>query len=207
MKGLLKNEFLTMRRVIVLYAAVLALYYFLGVFGTQMSGVQIFGVFFATMLVISSFSYEEKSGWSTYVNVLPVSSIQIVLSKYLFALICMLAASAFGILIQCGLSLKTGNPAFQDLWVAGAAVVVACLFLSVVLPVLFKAGAEKSRVVLILLFMIPFATVLFLEKAGIRIRISQDELISLYPVIGLGSAVSLLLSCLVSIGIYKRKEF
>ena len=92
MKGLLKNEFLTMRRVILLYAGVLLLYYLLGVFGTKMAGVQVFSVFFCTMLVISSFSYGEKSGWNTYVNVLPVSRGQIVMSKYLFALICMAGA-------------------------------------------------------------------------------------------------------------------
>ena len=119
MKGLLKNEFLTMRRVILLYAGVLLLYYLLGVFGTKMAGVQVFSVFFCTMLVISSFSYGEKSGWNTYVNVLPVSRGQIVMSKYLFALICMAGAAAFGLLIQCAMNMKNGNPVFQDAWWRG----------------------------------------------------------------------------------------
>lgn len=207
MKGLLKNEFLTMRRVIVLYAGVLVLYYLLGVFGTQMSGVQIFAVFFCTMLIISSFSYGEKSGWNTYVNVLPVSRAQIVMSKYLFALICMAAAALMGLLIQSGMNFKNGNPIFQDIWVAGAAVTIACLFLSVVLPVLFKVGAEKSRVVLILIFMIPFAVALFMEKTGIKWNLSPEQLLSLLPAAGFGVAALLLVSCVISIEIYKRKEF
>ena len=62
MKGLLKNEFFTMRRVILLYAGVLLLYYLLGVFGTQMAGVQIFSVFFCTMLVIALFPTRKRAG-------------------------------------------------------------------------------------------------------------------------------------------------
>lgn len=207
MRGLIKNEFLTMRRVILMYAGVLLLYYVLGVFGTQMSGVQIFSTFFCTMLVISSFSYGEKSGWSTYVNVLPVSRDQIVICKYLFSLICMTAAAAFGLLIQCGMNIKNGNPAFQDAWVAAVSVIVAGLFLAVVLPVLFKVGAEKSRVVLILIFMIPFAVVLLAEKSGIRFEFSMEQLFSLIPAAGLITAAVVLFSCVVSMGIYKRKEF
>ncbi len=207
MKGLLKNEFLTMRRVILLYAGVLLLYYLLGVFGTKMAGVQVFSVFFCTMLVISSFSYGEKSGWNTYVNVLPVSRGQIVMSKYLFALICMAGAAAFGLLIQCAMNMKNGNPVFQDAWVAGMAVMIASLFLSVVLPVLFKVGAEKSRVVLILIFLIPFVVALLAEKAGIQLNLSLERLHSLLPAAGLGTVAVVLLSCAVSMGIYGRKEF
>lgn len=207
MKGLMKNEFLTMRRMIALYAAVFVVYYLLGVFGTAMSGVQIFGVFFATMLVISSFSYEEKSGWNIYVNVLPVSGGQIVLSKYLFALTCTAVAALFGVLIQCGLNLKNGNPVFQDIWVAGAAVMIAVVFLSAALPVLFKVGAEKSRVILLLLFMIPFAVVLVVEKTGMEFQFSLDGLLAMYPALGLLAAAVLLVSCAVSMEIYKRKEF
>ncbi|MCI8464699.1 MAG: ABC-2 transporter permease [Lachnospiraceae bacterium] len=207
MRGLIKNEFLTLRRVILLYAGVLLFYYFLGAFGMKMSGVQIFSVFFATMLVISSFSYEEKSGWSVYVNVLPVSRTQIVMCKYLFSMICMITASAFGFLIQCGMNLQKGVSMFQDSWAAGAAAIIACLFLSVVLPVLFQVGADKSRVILVLLFMIPFAVALLIEKSGIKFHISLEQLPSLLPAAGLGTVALLLLSCVVSIEIYKRKEF
>ena len=42
MAGLVKNEFLTMRKVILLYAAVLVVYYLMGVFfSARMSGVQV----------------------------------------------------------------------------------------------------------------------------------------------------------------------
>ncbi len=207
MSGLIKNEFFTMRRVILLYAGVLLVYQLLGVYGTQMAGVQIFSVFFCTMLVISSFSYGEKSGWNVYVNVLPVSRGQIVLCKYLFALICMAVAAAFGLLVQCILNGRNGIPVFQDAWVTGAAVITAGLFLSVVLPVLFKVGAEKSRVILVLLFLIPFAAVLIMEKTGVRISLSPEQLLSLLPAVGLGTAAVVLLSCVVSMEIYKRKEF
>ena len=140
-------------------------------------------------------------------NVLPVSRSQIVFCKYLFAVICMAVAAAFGLLVQSGMNLKNGDPVFQDVWVAGAAVIVASLFLSVVLPVLFKVGAEKSRVVLVLIFLIPFAVALVAEKAGIKIHVSAEQLLSLLPAMGFGVAAVLLLSCAVSMEIYKRKEF
>ncbi len=208
MAGLVKNEFLTMRKVILLYAAVLVVYYLMGVFfSARMSGVQVFAVFFAGMLVISSFSYEEKSGWNVYVNVLPVSCAQIVMSKYVFSLICTTAAGAFGMIIQCAMNVVKQEPIFNEVWVACMAVIVASLFLAVVLPVLFKAGAEKSRVILMMIFLIPFTAAIIIEKMGIKIDFSMERMMEFLPFFGLGAAAVMLVSCAISIEIYKRKEF
>ena len=136
-----------------------------------------------------------------------MSRAQIVMSKYVFSLVCTVAAGAFGTLIQCAMNVAKQIPAFQEVWVAWIAVMVASLFLAVVLPVLFKAGAEKSRVILMMIFLIPFAAAIIIEKMGIKIDLSMERLVELLPFFGLGTVVFLLISCVISIEIYKRKEF
>ncbi len=207
MTGLIKNDFLTMKRVILLYVAVLVVYYLLGVFGNGMAGVQIFAVFFCTMLVISCFSAEERCGWNRYVNVLPVSRTQIVVSKYLFAVICMFAASGGGALVQVGMNLLKELPVADGLWVSAAAASAASLFLAVIMPVLFQFGPEKSRVLLVLIFLVPFFTAMLIEKTGIKVEITMETLTKLLPLAVLGAGVLVVLSCMVSVRIYRRKEF
>ena len=68
MRGLLRNDFMTMRKVILLYVAILAFYYILtlvqrGTGRDGVEGMQFIVVLFSAMIVIYSFSYGEKSGW------------------------------------------------------------------------------------------------------------------------------------------------
>ena len=84
MRGLLRNEYYSMKRLMLLYAAVLAFYFILGflIRGSSNRGVPLglplYADLFGVVLVIYSFSYEEKSGWSRLVNTLPVSRGKIV---------------------------------------------------------------------------------------------------------------------------------
>ncbi|QNM06801.1 ABC-2 transporter permease [Qiania dongpingensis] len=207
MKGLLLNEFLTMRKVIAMYLGILILYYAFGVFGRGMAGVQIFAVFFSAMLVIYSFSYEEKSGWISYVNVLPVSRAQVVLSKYILSLIAMGAAAGGGALIQTIMNLKSHVRLDNGLWVSIMAFCVASFFLSLIIPILFKMGAEKCRIILVVIFLIPFMTIMLIEKTGVEPAFTIQDLIAMTPLIVLCAVIFMILSCMLTLRIYSKKEF
>ena len=209
MRGLLRNDFMTMRKVILLYVAILAFYYILmlvqrGTGGNGVEGMQFIVVLFSAMIVIYSFSYGEKSG---YVNVLPVTRTQVVVSKYLMTVICMCAAAAGGMAIQAAVNLTAGKDPLDGLFYMGIALMGAAAFMSVVIPLLFWLGSERERVAVILVFMIPFAVLLLMEKQGIRISVSGGTLERLMPVLAAGTMVLLAVSCLVSLSIYKHKEF
>ncbi|HIZ44670.1 MAG TPA: ABC-2 transporter permease [Firmicutes bacterium] len=212
MRGLLRNDFMTMRKVILLYVAILAFYYILmlvqrGTGGNGVEGMQFIVVLFSAMIVIYSFSYGEKSGWLGYVNVLPVTRTQVVVSKYLMTVICMCAAAAGGMAIQAAVNLTAGKDPLDGLFYMGIALMGAAAFMSVVIPLLFWLGSERGRVAVILVFMIPFAVLLLMEKQGIRISVSGGTLERLMPVLAAGTMVLLAVSCLVSLSIYKHKEF
>ncbi len=206
MKGLLLNEFLTMRKSIAMYLGILILYYALGIFGKGMAGVQIFAIFFSAMLVIYSFSYEEKSGWTSYVNVLPVSRAQVVLSKYFLSLIAMGVTAGGGALIQMVMNLKNHVQLGNGLWVSIMAFCVASVFLSVIIPILFKMGAEKCRIILVVIFLIPFMTVMLIEKTGVKPALTIQDLIAMTPLIVICAVIFMILSCMVTLRIYGKKE-
>ncbi|MCD2492076.1 ABC-2 transporter permease [Lacrimispora sp. NSJ-141] len=207
MKGLLLNDFLTMRKVMALYFGILILYYALGIFGKGLAGVQIFAVFFSAMLVIYSFSYEEKSGWNSYVNVLPVSRAQVVLSKYILSLIAMGAAAGGGALIQTVINLKNRVQPENGLWISIIAFCVASLFLSLIIPILFKMGAEKGRIILVVIFLIPFMITMLVKKTGIKLAFTIQDLLAMIPLIVLCVVIFMILSCMVTLRIYGKKEF
>ena len=179
MRGLLRNDFMTMRKVILLYVAILAFYYILMLVqrGTGGNGVE--GMQFIVVLV----------------------------SKYLMTVICMCAAAAGGMAIQAAVNLTAGKDPLDGLFYMGIALMGAAAFMSVVIPLLFWLGSERGRVAVILVFMIPFAVLLLMEKQGIRISVSGGTLERLMPVLAAGTMVLLAVSCLVSLSIYKHKEF
>lgn len=207
MKGLLMNEFISMRRLIALYVAIAVVYHIMGVFGSGMSGTQIFVIFFSAMLVIYSFSVEEKSDWTGYVNVLPVSRRQIVLSKYLMAVICVGISAGAGLLLRIFVNVKAHVWVGTGLWITAAAVLTASVFIAVIVPVLVKFGSEKSRIILILIFLIPFFTALLIEKGGIRFEFTEEAFVKLLPFIAIGVVVLLMVSYFITLQIYRRKEF
>lgn len=207
MKGLILNQIYTMRKVSVLYAAILAAYYLLGVFGKGLFGIQIFAVFFSAMLIINSFSYEEKCGWSMYVNVLPVSRKQIVLSKYLLAFIFIGAVTAGGAFLQALVNIKNHAGIGNGLWVSAAAFLGASFFLSILVPLLFKLGTEKSRAAMVIIFLIPFCAVMFIEKAGLKFHLTSEVIKTTLPFLAVGIILMLAASVFMAIHIYEGKEF
>ncbi len=207
MRGLLQNEFYSMKRVILLYAAVLVIYYILGIFGSGLLGIQLFAEFFSAMLVIYSFSYGEKSGWNVYVNALPVTKGQIVGSKYLFSLAAVSVTALCGLLLQVGSNIRQGSAPADGIWISFLMLAGAAAFLSLVLPVLFWMGAEKGRILLILIFLIPFATALAVEKLGITLELPAGRLEDLALPACAAAAVLMAVSYRISTVIYDRKEF
>lgn len=207
MKGLLLNQILTMRKAIVLYAVILILYYLFGIFGKGLAGIVIFAGFFSFMLVINSFSYEEKCGWDAYVNVLPVTKFQIVLSKYVLAVLVLGAAVGAGTVLQIFINVKNHVEIGNDLWIPAAVFLGASVFLSAAIPILYKLGAEKGRIIMAGFFLILFFLVLLAEKAEIGISLGGNGIKMVLPFLAAGVFVFMILSCFLSLKIYEGKEF
>lgn len=210
MIGLVLKDLLVLRKTAKLYIAMLSFYLVLalaGVFSHAMlTG---FVALFTMMLPISSFAYDELARWDKYAAALPVRRRGIVGSKYLLALLLGAIAGAL-ILISSGLFWLLKDTAPGEVLLTGLACVAAGLLMnSILLPLLFKFGAEKGR----LLTMAVLAVIFLLGFGGGKLLGYHEFpemppcLKTLFPLILAGVLIlALFVSYQVSLGIYRKKE-
>jgi hypothetical protein len=106
----------------------------------------------AMLLSISAFTFDKQSKWDQYLTVLPVDAQTIVASRYIFALLTwagsMLVAFLFVLLIR----LRSATIGFLEVTIIGFAVLLA---LAISLPLIYRFGAEKGRLILLVVFLGP----------------------------------------------------
>jgi hypothetical protein len=206
MKGLLLKDLFSLRRsfrtslVILLFYVVFALTMHSVTFISTMS------MLFFTMLSITSFAYDEQAKWGPYAASLPVTRNQIVLSKYILALLLALIGAVVSIIGSFAAPLIGDESGLSERMLTVLAMfLISILFASVMLPLTYKFGTEKSRLMIIAVFAVPGLIVYFLGTAGIKM---PDEAVIekyayMFPIFVLAAAyISYLISCRV----FSRKE-
>lgn len=112
-------------------------------------------VIFGTM-VITTMSMDEASKWNRYALAMPVRRRDIVREKYLLQFCFCLVGMLLGLAIAVVAGLLRQNLALAPLCaIALAGVGVSLLAGSVLIPLLYKFGAEKARMLLMLVYLIP----------------------------------------------------
>jgi len=160
-----------------------------------------------TMLTITSISYDERSKWDKYALTMPISRQDIVISKYLLGLILALVALALNLIFVV---LLGDLPVKESIATSFALFGISLLFLSFMLPALFKYGVEKGRFIMLLIFFVPTAIVIIASKLDIIEMIS--DIISNIPfsqvilVLIILLMIIVAISIMASIRIYKNKE-
>lgn len=118
-----------------------------------------YAVTYMAILPVTAFSYDERAHWNRMERMLPYSVKDAVLSRYVLGVVGMAAAVA---VIFLG-SLVEGCFIFHNyhLQTVGtnllAGLTMGTAFLSLSLPLLFKFGTEKARILYIALIMVFFA--------------------------------------------------
>ena len=116
-------------------------------------------VMIGCMTGVSFFSYESWYHWDSYCAVMPLSNRQIIVSRYISLLIVTGCGVLWGIVIGV-LALTAGK---MDLtwtqWLLSMVqtVLAALLYMGIEIPVMYRFGVERGRIVNILLFIILFA--------------------------------------------------
>ncbi len=114
----------------------------------------------AMLLSISAFTFDKQSKWDQYLTVLPVDAQTIVASRYIFALLTwagsMLVAFLFVLLIRLrSATMRVSGVeifGFLEVTIIGFAVLLA---LAISLPLIYRFGAEKGRLILLVVFLGP----------------------------------------------------
>ena len=155
MKGLLLKDWYqvktNMRMMYLTVLAVLAIWMF------STSNAYVFPVSYAAIflgiLPVNLLTYDQSVGWVEYGRTLPVSKKTLVAEKYLIGLFCAAAAVVIGGLFITVISLRTGTTPDKDALSLLAGSVCAILLINgISLPLLYRFGAEKARMIYVLTF-------------------------------------------------------
>lgn len=213
MIGFMVKDFLVLRRQLRLYllfAAVYAALVVAGTFGPYILPALM--VMFGLMLPMSSMSYDDLARWGKYAAATPAGRQGIVAGKYLFAIMCILGSGVLVLVLLLALSLPgvveitLAEICLITLACAGAALVLD----AILLPILFKFGTEKSRIILMILFAAVFggsaAVGSLTEKLPPLPQPPAWFLTALPGVLGIIAVGSFAASYFISQGILERKE-
>lgn len=112
-----------------------------------------FAVVYAAILPYTAMAYDERSKWGQLAAMLPYADRSIVLSKYLFGYLAIAVTAGISMVIQTGLTLVWNQAAdnFSPLSTIPLAMGVGVCVLALTLPLMFRFGVEKGRLVMFLL--------------------------------------------------------
>lgn len=114
-----------------------------------------------SMMIVTTFSFDDNSKWTRYAMIMPVSKKELVVGKFVVLAIFCAVGSLFGLVIGSigGFAMRKITFDFAGigelLFLALAAWAISLIFGSMSIPLVFKFGAEKGRVLLLVSFLIP----------------------------------------------------
>ncbi len=216
MTGLIRKDFLVMRKALKSYLLLVGFYIFLAYLDLfDYSFIITFVQVVLAVLPITAFAYDEQAKWDRYAMALPLGRRGVVRARYLFVLVLALLTMALG-LAGTGLLylVRQADPLemFITLMVSSA---IGLIIPAILLPLSYKLGAERARPYLYAIIFIPVVAVVLLTRAGVLDVSLLKGMDLLAPAALAGSAVllplgglaGLFLSYLVACRIAADKEF
>lgn len=224
MKGLLKKDFCLLSkymRFILIYAAAMSVLFAVtsqNAVNAVASAVSLLS-FLLPIYAITTISLDENGKWDTLAVSFPLSRAQIVGSKYLLALIMLGLGIVGGAVCVGAISLfgDEGHIWFENVGLLLGLLCYNAVILSILLPLVFKFGSEKSRFIMAGVYMVPTFLLVFLFNR-FKEQLNVEEMLRAVKedtglcCLLLGGAIllaagTMFLSYLVSLGIYRKKEF
>ncbi len=202
MKGLMLKDIINLKQSSVVFVLVVGVWLFLSIMNGDPSFFCGVTMLMATLMPITAISYDEKANWNKYALTMPVSRFLLVLSKYTLSLLFTLSS---GVLATIVCYFITGD-INESLKLAIIFASLGMMMASVILPFIFKYGAEKGRLIMMAVIFIPIILIFLIQKSGIPMpdESTFEMLINLAPVIAL---FVMLISVFISKSIIEKKEF
>lgn len=117
-----------------------------------------------SMMIITTFSFDDNSKWMKYAMVTPVTKKDIVAGKFVVLLIFSAIGAAAGLIIGSiggvivhKIHLGGISDILTLLLISMVSLIIAEIFGSMSIPLLFRFGAEKARMLSLVAFIIPAA--------------------------------------------------
>lgn len=164
----------------------------------------------ATMIV-STFTLDERCGWLGFAAALPVARKESVLAKYAVHVIYCFAGIILGFIISVVVNMFADQKlSLAELGIcAVVSFGIAMVFGFVIIPIMFRFGAEKARFIMMAVIALPTIAVYFLaDKVNLEGIVLTDMGIKLlYAAVVIGFILLGVASCAISVKVYDKKEF
>jgi ABC-type transport system involved in multi-copper enzyme maturation permease subunit len=201
MKGLILKDLKVLRQQASVYLAIILMWLVLSIVNHDASFLGGVMIIFSVMIIITTMAYDEKAKWDRYALTMPLSRKDVVASKYLLGLLNIILSVALFMVVSLVFPMETA-----ETWlVALSFFSLGLIFLSVILPVMFKFGVEKGRLIMTAVVLAPVVLAFFLSKINVNMPDEAliEKLLYLSPVIAI---IIMLVSVGISLSIYLHKE-
>ncbi len=154
-----------------------------------------------SMMIVTTFTFDDNSSWLRYAMIMPVSKKDIVVGKYIMLVIFCVIGSLFGLVVSliAGLAMRkiTFNLAgiVELLLLTLVALVISLISGSMSIPLVFKFGAERARVLLVISILVPLAICFGIYQVFVLLGIELTD--QLVLIILCGSPIIALFWCYV----------
>lgn len=202
MKGLFIKDILVLRQQWVAYAMMSVMWL---VFGFMNESVAFFAgimTMFTVTVPLNSIAYDEKARWDKYALAMPIKRETLVLSKYLLA-----AATAAVVFVLSGVvGVVMGEELTESLMVSVGCMLSGMVIVSIILPLIFKFGVEKGRLMIFVVAFLPAAAIFIISKLHLQIPkdMNMDGLLFIFVA---AAALVVAVSAMISMNIGKNKEY
>ncbi|WP_042274892.1 ABC-2 transporter permease [[Clostridium] dakarense] len=207
--SLTKMSFLNLKSVFKQIAFVLIIWTAVAIFNPYFLNI-LFG-FIILMTLYQAMVYEDMNGIDNLVAVLPVKRNEYVMSRYLFGAIILALTSIFLIVVyNIGNKINAIDIPLKAF--LGMGITSAILTISFIIPTVLKFGANKMRVVMVVIFMILIGLVsgmmeILSQNSEIMVKISNIvDTIGISVILIIFNTAILMISMIVSIKVYRNKE-
>ncbi len=215
MKGLILNDLYLIIKNFKAYVFIFAVFAAITLTGNGNIFMVFYMIFFVAVIPTTLFGLDENSRWNVYCCALPCTRKHIVMSKYIIGLASELTAvTASGICYAVGMIRSGGFDPGLFSAVMSAGFLVEVFYISASLPFLFRFGAIKGRVfmmVMVCVVCIVFSGVGIMAANGAEAGIMSEVYTKIQSIwvapaaLAAGLAIYTLSFC-ISCAIYSKRE-
>lgn len=206
MLGLIIKDLLVCKKNLRTVLILVAIFTVFGLTSDDTSFITLITCLYFSMMVLTAFAYDTQAKWDAYGMTMPVSRSETVLAKYLLGAILSAAGTVLSLIVNMGIALYKHNPIVPDLIVAQLVVFgVSFVILGIIIPLIYRFGVEKTRLIMIVIFVLPSLLVLFFAESNIPAP-SENILRILVTLSPFLVVAWIVLSYLISVRIFTKKE-
>lgn len=159
-----------------------------------------------TMMSITSMSYDDLAKWDKFAIAMPISRKKLVYSKYILSILLSISGVSISIAISYVIKLFNSKISTSELFLSSYIIfIISILFICVVLPLVYKFGVEKSRIMMMAVIAIPMIIAYLISGMGISMP-SEGQLKLLLWASPILLIITLIISSSISYGIFKKKD-